>query len=198
MGGGTEDMATKRDPSLRSAVPPDLSESYLLQQLGWFRGLDDPRDTVLGFIEHESARRETQRRSQGASGEALSPEKIKERLIQSTTEYISLVIKTSGYTCDLASIEFAEEELRVIQVRTDLDFRNWLVKILFVIDADSETASAFRKVLNRIEYAVLTAERFTAELEYVNRRSDPVDSDSLRQKYPLVGRFKTKLSNTPG
>jgi len=190
-------MAIERDSSRRPAVAEGPAESFLLQQLGWFRGIEDPGEVILGFIDLESARKEKLRKTEGISEDLLSVEKIRERLTQSAIEYVSLVIKTSGHTCDLASIEFAEEELRVVQVRANFDFQDWLVRILFVIDADPEKAREFRKVLNRIEYAVLTAERFTAELEYVNRREDPADSDSLRRRYPFVGRFKAKSSGYP-
>jgi hypothetical protein len=181
-------MPEKLDSVQGETLAGELQDSFLLQQLGWFRGLQDPKDVVLDFIERELARREAGR----VPVDPQSVARMKERLVKILREYMSVVIRMIGHTCDLASIEFAEEDLKVVQVRTDLDFHNWLVRALFVIDADTQKALQFRRILNNIEYAALSAERFTAELDYVNRRDNPPNVDSLRRRYPFVGRFRTK------
>ncbi len=177
----------------RSAVARELAGSLLLDLLAQFRGLKDPREAVLDFLDLEMARKEERCNRAGAPMDSQTAWKARQRLLDTVRGYMSAIVKIVRRTCDAAIIEFAEQDLRVVQVRTDFDFHNWLVKVLFVIDATPEKALQFRRVLNTIEYAALTEERFISELDLVNRRTDSGNMDHLRRRYPYTERFRTRL-----
>ncbi len=179
----------------RSAAARELAESLLLDQLGRFTGAADPKDVVLDFVDREMARKEERARVAGVPIDSEAVARMRRGLLHTVRQYMSVVMKVTGRACDLARIEFPEHELKVVQVRTDFDFHNWLVKVLFVIDADPEKAPQFRRVLNGIEYAALTGERFVVELDYLNRRTDSADMDYEQHRYPFIERFRTRFSD---
>jgi hypothetical protein len=188
-------MANKQASFQRSAAAQELAESFLSDQLGRFAGADDPRNVVLDFLDREMARKEERSRVAGFPIDPEAAARIRRGLLQTVRQYMSVVIKVTGRACDLARTEFPEHELRVIQVRTEFDFQNWLVKALFVIDAEPEKAPQFRRVLNGIEYNALTGERFVVELDYLNRRTDSADMEYAEHRYPFVERFRTRFTN---
>ncbi len=190
---GKEDVAELNVSPQRSAVARELAGSLLLDLLAQFRGLKDPREAVLDFLDLEMARKEERCNRAGAPMDSQTAWKARQRLLDTVRGYMSAIVKIVRRTCDAAIIEFAEQDLRVVQVRTDFDFHNWLVKVLFVIDATPEKALQFRRVLNTIEYAALTEERFISELDLVNRRTDSGNMDHLRRRYPYTERFRTRL-----
>jgi hypothetical protein len=188
-------MAELQVSPQRSEVARELAENFLLDLLAQFRGLKDPREAVLDFIDLEMARKEDRSNRAGAPMDSQTAWKARQRLLDTLRGYMSAIMRIIRRTCDAAIIEFADQDLRVVQVRTDFDFHNWLVKILFVIDATPEEALQFRRVLNTIEYAALTEEPFISELDLANRRTDSADMDHLRRRYPYTERFRTRFVN---
>lgn len=184
------------DSELRLPLQEDLGEDlpseFLARQLEWLKGVQNPETVVQNYVEVEAA----QRAEIAASYGELDPEngeaEIKDEIIRAIIDYLSLIIKISEYACDAAGRDFRAEEAKVVLVRTDLDFRNWLVKILFIIDATPEMELSFYQLLNGIEMDTLRAEPYMAELQFVNRRNAKIDFDAIRREYPFVGSISLK------
>ncbi len=159
---------------------------FLFGQLARFSGPQDVRNLTQIFIRQETARRKAKAVAEGMADSLQSSESIRIRVIRCLANYLSLVLKITEFVGDRARREFTEQDLNIIQVRTAFDFRTWLVKILFVVDADSEAEAYFTQLLNAVEKFVLLEECFVATLIHINTREGIVDELSINRNYPLV------------
>jgi hypothetical protein len=170
----------------------DLPGQFLLRQLQWFKGVQNPQTAVENYIEVEAARREEIAASLGEIDSAEDAREIRDEIVRAINDYLSLIIKISEYTCEAASRDFRSDEAKVVLVRTDLDFTNWLVRILFIVDATPEMEMSFYQMLSGIEMDTLRGEPFMAELNFLNRRNGEVDFDAVRREFPFVGSISLK------
>ena len=168
---------------------PEVSTTYAVdaldEQLGQFRGRVDPRAAVFDFLTEEM-----ERNSQSNLPPGAGPPETTERLVQPISDYLALIIRIGEAVSSEVHKEFTNEQVRIAQVRASFDFRSWLVKVMFVIDADIEEELRFSQMLHQLENIVLHSNSFAAELDYVNKRKGPLDCDSLRRRYPFVARVK--------
>jgi len=171
-------------------VTQEFWAHFLFRKLHLFRGPQDPDTVVLDFIEKETAAREQDAKAGGAVGSVEVTDKIRTTIIELTDDYLSLILKIGEFAYEKTGKEFTDEELKIAQVRTDFDFRTWLVRILFIIDADPEKELPFCQVLAEIEKAVLLRERFVVQLLSVNKRDRKIDADSIRENYPFVAKVR--------
>jgi len=169
----------KRELRIREELPAYL----LFRKLGLFRGPQNARALIAGFIEAESARRGSQLNGNTAGRRS---EEIRARLIRCINNYISLILQIAQYVCHKVTREFVDQNLRIVQVRVKFDFHSWLLNLLFIIDGDREAEDYFLRFLNEIEKYVLLDEFFVPSLLYINRREGIMDNYSIRRKYPYV------------
>jgi len=176
----------------RKKTAESLATQFLLRQLEWFKGVQNPQTAVENYVEVEAARREEIAASMGEIDSEEAAAEIREEIIRAINEYLSLIIKISEYTCEAASRDFRAEEAKVVLVRADLDFTNWLVRILFIVDTTPEMEMSLYQLLSGIELDTLRGEPFMAELKFVNRRNAEIDFDAIRREYPFVGSISLK------
>jgi len=170
----------------------EFSSFFLSRQLKLFRGPRDAEEVVSEFIEKETTKREAKAKKDGAPEPWGLSRSIKPKVIRRLYDYLSLINKIGEFTSYRVSKEFTEGSLTVVQVRTDFDFRMWLVKMLFIIDADPGLDSEFAKLLKDIENTVRLEEKFAPVLRHVNRRDNDIDTESLRNDFPFVSKVRTK------
>jgi hypothetical protein len=183
MGGNMENCLTV---VYEFRILEDFPSYLLFRQLARFNGPQDVRNLARVFIRQETARRKAKAVAEGMADSRESEESIRIRVIRCMNNYLSLILKISEFAGDRARKEFADQDLRIIQVRTSFDFRTWLVRLLFVVDADPEAEAYFTQLLNAIEKFVLLEECFVATLIHVNTREGIVDELSIHRNYPLV------------
>jgi len=175
-----------------TGVSQDFWDYFLLRKLHLFTGPQDPKMMVARFIEEQTAMREEDAK---ARGEAVSEELIERarvKFLGLINDYVTLILRIGEFAYDRASKEFTEQELKIVQVRTDFDFRTWLVRILFLIDAQPHKILVFRELLGGIERAVLLEGRFVAQLFLVNERGLDVDFEQVFVNYPFVGNLNRR------
>jgi hypothetical protein len=170
----------------------EFSSFFLSRQLKLFRGPQDAEDVVSEFIKTETNKREKKAKNDGAPEPWKISKSIKPKVIRRLYDYLSLINKIGEFTSYRVGKEFAEGKLTIVQVRTDFDFRMWLVKMLFIIDAEPSLEPDFAKLLKDIENAVRLEEKFAPVLRHVNRRNNDIDTDSLRNDFPFVSKVRTK------
>jgi len=164
----------------------------LLQQLEWFRGTLDPKEFVASYIEKAVQETEAEMKSRGLVPLLHSGDKIRTEVVRAVTEYIGMIKKISELTCQKTSERFTDDEVRIIQARTEFDFRTWLVRIMFVVDAAPQRLLDLSQLLGQIETTFLMGEGFVVELDYTNKRCSELDCTALRRDFPFVGRAATK------
>jgi hypothetical protein len=191
-GGNTFSMNAQLKTPIQDEKLESLSDQFLRRQLQWFKGVQNPGTAVENYVEVEAARREEIAASMGEIDPAEGAAWIRDEILHAISDYLTLIIKISEYACDAASRDFRSEEVKVVLVRTDMDFHNWLVRILFIIDANPEMEMSFYQLLNGIEMDTLRGEPFMAELTFVNRRTTEIDFDAIRREYPFVGSISLK------
>ena len=174
------------------SVSEDFWSYFLYRKLHLFRGPRDPKTMVSYFIEEQTAMREEDAKTRGVAASEELIERARTKFLGLINDYITLMLRIGEFAHDRASTEFAEEELKIVQVRTDFDFRTWLVRMLFVIDAQPHKILVFRELLGQIEKAVLLEGRFVAQLFSVNKRDLDIDFELMRLNYPFVGKLSRK------
>jgi len=172
---------------------PELSRSLLFRQLDLFKGPVDPKAIVSDFIEQESAVREELAKGDGGMRSMELSQGIQLEVMEYIGDYLSSTVRIGESICNMVTREFTYEELRVVQVRTNFDFRTWFIRILFIIDADPRKELRFSQLLNQTEKVILLKERFMPELIFINRRSTKIDSNSLRHDFPFAGKIRSTL-----
>jgi len=179
------------DPLLKATnISREFWSHFLFRKLHLFRGPQDVETVVSDFIEEETAIREQDAKAKGAAESAELTEKIGSTVVVLADDYLSLILKIGEFAYEEAGKEFTDEELRIVQVRTDFDFHSWLVRVLFLIDADPAIEPRFCQVLAEIEKGVLLQERFVAQLLCMNKRDREIDSESIRENYPFVAKVR--------
>jgi hypothetical protein len=166
--------------------------SSLFHELQWFRGTVDPEEFVVDYVEKAVEKMEADVKSRGLMTFLNSRERMREDVFRAVTDYVALVRKISEVTCRKASEQFEEDDVRIIQARTVFDFETWLARVMFVIDAAPEKILEFSELLNQIETTLLMGEGFVVELNYVNKRGSRLDSTTIRQDFPFVGKVATR------
>lgn len=170
----------------------EFSSFFLSRQLKLFRGPQDAADVVSEFIQNETDKREKKAKKEGAPEPWGLGKSIKPKVIRRLYDYLSLINKIGEFTSYRVGEEFPEGKLTIVQVRTDFDFRMWLVKMLFIIDADPSLEPAFGRLLKEIENSVRLEEKFAPVLRHTNRRDNDIDTESLRNDFPFVSKVKTR------
>jgi hypothetical protein len=178
-------LELKRVFSIREELPGYL----LFRKLGLFRGPENPRALVASLIEAESARMVLK---QNGNPFGMSSRETRARLIRCINNYFSLILQITQYVCHSVDRGFPDQNLRIVQVRVKFDFRSWLLKLLFIIDADREAEDYFLQLMNEIEKYVLLDECFVPSLLYVNKREGIMDNSSIRGEYPYVVDVKAR------
>jgi hypothetical protein len=173
-----------------SCVSEEFFGSVLFRELGNYKGPKEPRALISDYVDMETACREEDARKGGTLPLMQPSETIRPKLMKSLSEYVSLITRVGDFVCDKASEQFEGEGLSVIQVRTGFDFTNWLVRLLFVIDAGAEEAASFERLLRIVEMVVLEEERFTAELRFLNRRDQRADYKRVFRAYPFIRAYE--------
>jgi hypothetical protein len=173
--------------------PASLSEAVgsLDVQLERFRGRVDPGAVVLKYM-REYTSGEENGGVLSSRGQTEFEQNVSEKIVQPIRNYLSLIIRIGEAMSDEIHKEFSSEQVRIAQVRADFDFRSWLVKIMFVIDAEIEEELRVSQMLNQLESIVLHSGSFAAELDYVNKRNESLDCDSLRRRYPFVAKVRPR------
>ncbi len=164
---------------------------FLFAELEQYRGLKNPKIFVSNYL-----REEARSYSNGGSSVAAKKRKDEEDAVRPETvrclyDYVSLTSLIGKFACDRAARGFKDKQLKVIQVRADFDFGAWMIRLLFIIDADPHSEMLFSDLLASIERIISQEGSFLPQLMYVNRRSQTVDSASVRQNYPFVGKFRS-------
>jgi len=185
-------MKLQTKPEHGSETFEKFSTDALLQELELFRGPQSPKVVVSDFFEKEAAVREEDVKAEGTMVTPELSKMIKSDIVQHIRDYVSLIVKTGRLVYDEASEEFAEQQLRVAQVRTGFDFQTWIIKMLFIIDADPAIELSFSQLLKQIEKLVLLNHGFVAELNISNKRDHEIDPDAIRSDYPFVGKVRVE------
>jgi hypothetical protein len=173
--------------------PTTVSEprdGLLTEHLALFRGPVDPKDVVNDFIKKETARMERQHQAMGTVVPSDGCQMAETELVQPINEYLELILEIGRAMCGEIQKQFDEERVRVAQVRTKFDFRYWLIRVLFVIDADPEEELRISQMLNQLEKMVILSAPYAAELDYANKRDGQVDAEFLRRSYPFVAKVR--------
>jgi len=156
---------------------------FLFDQLEVFRGSEDPKIFVSNYLREEAKSRDNENRGDG-NGEVIRPETVR-----CVFDYVTLIERIGKFVCDRARREFRDEQLRVVQVRTYFDFGAWMVRLLFIVDADPQSEMCFSDLLARIERIVTLEGCFAAQLMYINKRVQNIDGPSVRENYPFICKF---------
>jgi hypothetical protein len=174
---------------------PDVSLTYMVgsldEQLRQFKGRSDPRATVLEYVKQQAARTHDHLFA-GRTEPGNPTEGASQRIVQPISSYLSLIIKIGEALSDEIRKEYSSEQVRIAQVRASFDFRSWLVRVMFVIDAEVDVELRVSQLLSHLETIVLHSDSFAAELDYVNKRNGTLDFDSLRRRYPFVAKVKPR------
>lgn len=179
-------MRNRLDLLQGTEVSEDFWSHCLFRELGFLEGLESPESIIARFIEEETAEREAAARKEGTLPLMQPSTTIRPKIVKCLDGYISLITRIGGYVQKRAGAEFAPEELELLEARTSFDFSTWQVRILFLIDADRDSESAFYRFLNEVEKAVLLEERFVAELLHFNRRGRGNIPRSISSEYPFT------------
>jgi hypothetical protein len=178
-------LKLKHEFSVREELPGYL----LFRKLGLFRGPENVRALVASFIEAESARRALKEHENPLG---IGSQDIRTRLVRCINNYFSLILQITQYVCHSVDRGFVDQSLRIVQVRVKFDFRSWLLKLLFIIDADREAEDYFLQFVNEIEKYVLLDECFVPSLLYINKREGIMDNSSIREEYPYLVEVKAR------
>ncbi len=170
----------------------EFSSFFLSRQLKLFRGPKDAEDVVSEFIESETTKRQERAKKDGAPEPFELARSIRPKIIRRLYDYLSLINKIGEFTSYRVGQEFPEGKLAIVQVRTDFDLRMWLVKMLFIIDADPAAEPQFASLLKEIEGVVRLEERFAPILRHVNRRNNELDTEALRRDFPFVSKVRSR------
>lgn len=175
-----------------TGVSQDFWGFFLFRKLHLFTGPLDPKIMVARFIEEQTMMREGDAKARGVTASEEFIERARVRFLGLINDYLTLILRIGEFVYDRVSKEFTEQELKIVQVRTDFDFRTWLVRILFLINAQPYKILLFRELLGGIEKAVLLEGRFVAQLFSVNERDLDVDFERIFVNYPYVGNLRRK------
>lgn len=161
---------------------------FLFRQLDSFRGSEDPKMFVSDFLREEAKGLETN----GAQEENNGEEPFRPEVVRCVFDYITLIKRIGEFVCDRAARQFSDEQLRVVQARTYFDFGAWMVRLLFIVDGDPQSEMHFSDLLARIERVVMLEGCFVAQLMYINKRVQSIDSTSVLENYPFVWKFEAE------
>lgn len=167
----------------RAKISQDFSAYYLFRRLDLYTGPQDIRTLSSEFIEEKIKRREEEARKEGAIELAKA---IRSRIEERIDRYISLITRIVDYIYEAVQEEFADEDLRILEARTNFDFDTQPVGIMFIIDAAPTAESDFLTFVNGIEKVVLHEDGYVANLLYVNNRDAKIDEESILYDYPFV------------
>ena len=159
---------------------------FLFRELEVFRGSEDPRVFVSHFL-REDAKSPQEGQLGDEDGEAVRPE-----VVRCVFDYVSLIRRVAEFVCDRARRELTEDRLRIVQTRTYFDFGAWMVRLLFIVDADPHSEMFFSDLLARTEKIVTLEGCFVPQLMYINKRAQNIDGSSVTENYPFVCRSRSK------
>lgn len=157
---------------------------FLFRELEVFRGSEDPKIFVSHFL-REDAKRHHDGQREDENGEIIRPE-----IVRCVFDYVTLIKRISEFVHDRARREVTEDRLRVVQTRTYFDFGAWVIRLLFIVDADPQSEMFFSDLLARIESIVTLEGCFIAQLMYINKRAQSIDGESVTENYPFVCRIR--------
>jgi hypothetical protein len=158
---------------------------FLFDELKLFRGSEDPKIFVSNYLREEAKSVHDDQR------EAENGEVIRPGVIRCVFDYVSLIRRIGEFVCDRARREFTDEQLRLVQTRTYFDFGAWMVRLLFIVDADPRSEMSFSDLLARIERIVTLEGCFVPQLMYINKRVQNIDGSSVSENYPFICKFRT-------
>jgi hypothetical protein len=161
------------------------------EQLQQFKGRPDPRAAVLEYVKRQAARAGSQL-VPGRTDPVDLSKGVNQKILQPVSSYLSLIMRIGEAMSDQIRKEFSSEQVRIAQVRASFDFRSWLVRVMFVIDAEADEELRIAQMLHQLESIVLHSDSFAAELDYVNKRTGVLDFNSLRSRYPFVAKVKPR------
>jgi hypothetical protein len=115
---------------------------------------------------------------------------IRPEIVHCVFDYVTLIRRIGEFVCDRAKREFRDDQLRLVQTRTYFDFGAWMVRLLFIVDADPHSEMGFSDLLARIERIVTLEGCFLPQLMYINKRVQSIDGPSVRENYPFVCKFR--------
>lgn len=169
-----------------TCVSEEFSSFELLRRLDSFKGPKDLRALVSEYVEIETASREDEARKGGTLPLMRPSETIRPRVLRPISDYVSLIARVSDFVCDKVKNGSHEHDLSIVQVRTRFELQTRPIKILFIIDTDSEGADSFGRLLRAVEKVVLEEERFTAELDHLNQRDQSMEYKTIFLEYPFI------------
>jgi hypothetical protein len=169
-----------------TCVSEEFSGFELFRKLDFFKGPKDPKTIVSEYVEITTASREDEARKGGTLPLMRPSETIRPRILRPICDYVSLIARVSDFVCDKVRNGDHEHDLSIVQVRTRFELETRPIKLLFIIDADSEGADSFGRLLRAVERVVLEEERFTAELGHLNQRDQSMDYKSIFLEYPFI------------
>jgi hypothetical protein len=164
---------------------------FLFAELGLYRGVKNPKLFVSEYLRGVCKGQPNGSPPAASSGADELEDAVRPETVRCLFDYISLTSLIGKFACDRADRGFKPEQLKVVQVRADFDFGAWMIRLLFIIDADPQSEMSFSDLLARIERIISQEGSFLPQLMYVNKRSQTVDSASVRQNYPFVGKFRS-------
>lgn len=171
------------DNRIKSFVNQEIANSFssysLSSRLKLFEG---PQEIETLIANHIKEREEKAKRE----GYQAAMEEMRTEARRQIDQYIFLVTKIVDIVRDVARKKFNENELKILEARTNFHLDSFHINTLFVIKASLEKEFEFTQILNSIKSFVLQEDQFVAELFYVNTKDNELDHCSIDNDYPFV------------
>ena len=171
------------DNRIKSFVNQEIANSFssysLSSRLKLFEG---PQEIETLIAKHIKEREEKAKRE----GYQAAIEEMRTEARKQIDQYIFLVTKIVDIVRDVATKKFNENELKIVDARTNFHLDSFHINTLFVIKASLEKEFEFTQILNSIENLVLQEEHFVADLLYVNAKDKELDQSSIDNDYPFI------------
>ncbi len=116
---------------------------------------------------------------------------IEKKLKLEINKYINLVTKIADDTYNKTNMIF-QESLHIVETRTNFAFGTHRIKLLLIIECDSNKEVEFAKFLYDIEKVIFEKNGYFCELLYINKKGIDLNMISISIDYPLVRTRKVK------
>ena len=168
---------------IKTFVNQEIASSFsnysLSSRLKLFEG---PQEIETLISKHIKDREQKAKRE----GYQAALEEIGAEARKQIDQYIFLVNKIAGIVRDVVTKKFPENELKILESRTNFHFDSFHIDILFMIETSLEKEFEFTQILNAIKSFVLQEDQFVAELFYLNIRGKELDQCSIDNDYPFL------------
>ena len=82
--------------------------------------------------------------------------------------------------------EFAGQDLKINEARTNFSFETLAINVLFIIDADIDSELRFSQFLTQSKKSIYESDKYFSDIFYINKRDAKIDVDAINHDYPFT------------